>query len=85
MKVHEVWQATWARLESKILAKKESVRSEILRADSRGDEPPCMKRKSTAFAPLAKFTPEGELEWNDELVNKIKTLATAPKKRSKTR
>ena len=79
---HEVWQAAWHRLERKALAKQESTKTIILRADSRGDEPPDLERKSAPLAPMASFDEFGSLVWDDEFHRKIQSLATPPHKRT---
>ena len=79
---HEVWQAAWHRLERKALAKQESTKTIIRRADSRGDEPPDLERKGAPLAPIASFNEYGSLVWNNEFYNKVRMLATPPKKRT---
>ena len=78
---HEVWQAAWHRLERKAMAKQESTKAIILRADSRGDELD-LERKGAPLAPIASFNEYGSLVWNDEFYNKVQSLATPPKKKN---
>ena len=73
-RAESVWAPTWARLERKILALKEKVDIEVRRQESRGDQPRDMRRKSRAIEPLASFTERGDLEWNENLVKRLKTL-----------
>ena len=56
------------------------IRTDILRADSRGDEPPDVTSKGSCLAPLASLTENGTLVWNDELKQKILALATPPRR-----
>ena len=63
------------------MAKQESTKAIILRADSRGDEPPDLERKGAPLAPIASFNEYGSLVWNDEFYNKVQSLATPPKKK----
>ena len=79
-KPHEVWQATWARIQKKVAAKSESVRSDVLRAQSRGQDPPDLTTRGECMAPLASFSSDGVLGWNKEIVDKIKKLTLSPKK-----
>ena len=81
---HEVWQATWFKLERKILAKKEAVRTDMLRADSRGDPPPDVTNQSRCMAPIAEFTDDGDLRWAEEIVAELKKLATPPVPKRRT-
>ena len=76
-----LWQAAWYRLERKAMAKQESTKTIILRAESRGDEPPDLERKSAPLAPYASFDEQGSIVWKDEFYRKIQSLATPPKKR----
>jgi hypothetical protein len=46
--VHSVWAAAWVRLEKKILAKSEAIKPVVLRAESRGDDPPNMTKYGIA-------------------------------------
>ena len=80
----QVWAPAWKRLEKKVLALRERVGQEIRRAESRGDPPPDVSRRSKAVAPLARFASDGKFEWNDDLVAKIKALGK-PKKVSAVR
>ena len=64
------------------MAKQESTKAIILRADSRGDEPPDLERKGAPLAPIASFNEYGSLVWNDEFYNKVQSLATPPKKKN---
>ena len=78
---HAVWQAAWARFERKVLSKLESVRTDILRAQSRGDASPNMTTRGACMEPLASFTDLlGDLKWNKDLVDRIKKLAEPPPK-----
>ena len=52
---HEVWQAAWVAFERRALAKQENVRTDILRAESRGEEPPDVTTKGKCLAPLASL------------------------------
>ena len=47
----------------------------IRRAESRGEEPPDMSERSCPAAPLAVWTEEGKLEWNNNLRTAIEHLA----------
>ena len=82
----QVWAPAWKRLEKKILALKERVEQEIRRAESRGDPPRDVSGRSKVIEPLAKFTKEGKLEWDKDLIEKIKAWgksasASAPRPR----
>ena len=76
---HHVWQATWKRLERKILTVGEKVRSRILVADSRGYGPPKnLGSKGKPIEPLASISEQGTLKWNDKLIEEIKQLGKPP-------
>ena len=79
--LEKVWAPAWARLESKILALQVRVEDTVRRAESRGEELPDQSGRGRAAAPLASFSEEGKLIWNDELVDKIKELAKPKKPR----
>jgi len=70
-----VWAPAWKRFEKKALALEERVRIEIRRAEARGEEPPDMEPRSHPLRPIGRFSKEGKLEWNQDLVAKIKDLA----------
>ena len=78
--VHETWQAAWQRLELKILAKQEAIRTDLLRADSRGLEPPDVTSRSKCMHPIAKVEQDGTITWDENIRSAIKQLATPPKK-----
>ena len=72
-------------LKRKALAKAESVRTELLRAESRGESPPSLDSKAKCLAPLATFAARGEgdvvvVVWDDTIVKQIEALAAAPKR-----
>ena len=66
-----VWGPTWSRFERKVLALKAKVDADIRRADARGEPPRDMSKRTRSVAPLASFSKEGELVWNNELTKKI--------------
>ena len=74
-KAHKVWKEAWSRFERKALAKVESIRSDFLRAESRGDEKPEIKGRADPLAPIATLDEEGCIVWNKTIVDKIKKLA----------
>ena len=82
---HEVWQAAWARFERKALAKQEHIRTILLRAESRGIEPPDVIKKASPLTPLATITPEGKVVFDESIVQQIKTLGTKPPKPTRGR
>ena len=45
------------------------------RAEGRGTEHKDLSSRSTQIEPLAEFSENGELVWNDDLVKKIEALA----------
>ena len=72
-------EATWQRFERKALAKQEKVKTTLLRAESRGDEPRITHKMHEPLSPLATLSVDGSLQWNKELKSKIEEL-TRPKK-----
>jgi hypothetical protein len=79
--VHAIWQAAKHRFEQKVAAKKETLRTDILKAESRGIDAPNLERKGRCMQPLAKVNEEGTLTWDHAIVEKIEKLATPPPKR----
>ena len=77
--VHKIWAPTWIRFERKVLALKEKVDIEIRRSEARGEQIRDMSRKSRPMEPLASFTEAGELQWNAELVKRVKELGKLTK------
>ena len=75
---HAVWQNAWARFEKKALAKQENVRTVVLRAESRGEDPPDLERKGRPLAPIADLSGEGKILWNGKIKEELAKLATAP-------
>ena len=71
----QVWAPAWTRLERKVLALKYRVDEAVRRAESGGEQPPDLSKRSKCVAPLASFDKEGKLSWNTEMVEKIKKLA----------
>ena len=71
---HRIWAPTWIRFERKVLALKEKVDIEVRRSESRGEPVRDMTRKSKPVEPIASFTETGDLEWNEDLVSRIKEL-----------
>ena len=77
-RAHEIWRATWIRIDRKILAKAETLRTIALRADSRGTQPRDQSAASVHTRPIAEFSSEGELIYNEAIVNKIRQLGEPP-------
>ena len=77
--IHSIWQATWQRFERKALAKQERIKTTILRMESRGDEPHISPKSMEPLAPLASFSADGSLTWNNDIRERIRSL-TKPKK-----
>ena len=72
---HRIWNYTWCRLEKKALSLQEKVKENIRRADSRADKPPELDGREAPLAPIAKgLTENGEIIWDEEIVNAIKAL-----------
>ena len=74
-----MWAPAWARLEKKVLALKVKVDEVKRRAESRGEEPPDLRKRGKAAEPIASFTAEGELKWNEGVVKRLKELSKAKK------
>ena len=79
-----IWGSAWFRMESKVLALKARVDEDVRRCEARGEEPRDMSKRTKIIAPIAKFSREGELVWNDELVNKIKDKFKKEKQKAGT-
>ena len=76
---HKIWAPAWIRFEKKVLTLNEKVAIEVRRSISRGEKIRNMQRKSKPVEPLASFTEEGDLEWNTDLVEKIRELGKLSK------
>ena len=76
---HKIWAPAWIRFEKKVLTLNEKVAIEVRRSISRGGKIRNMQRKSKPVEPLASFTEEGDLEWNTDLVEKIRELGKLSK------
>ena len=68
---HAIWQAAKHRFEQKVAAKKETLRTDLLRAESRGIEPPNLERKGRCMQPLAKVNEDGTLVWDQHIITNI--------------
>ena len=68
------WGGAWTRFERKVLALGTRVSEDVRRGEARGEEPKDMRKRSRPVEPLASFSEEGELVWNEELVSKIRAL-----------
>ena len=75
---HAIWSAAWTRFERKALAKRESTRTEILRAESRGWDTPDVSRKGQCMEPIARINKTGDLVWDNDIVSRIKMAGTKP-------
>ena len=73
-KATSVWKEAWRRFERKALAKTETFRTVLLRAESRGDERPNLEGKAGCLAPLATLDDTATISWNEEIVARIKKL-----------
>ena len=62
------------------MAKQERLKTDRLRADSRAAEAPDLTKASKIVAPLASFDADGILVWDDVIGDRLKKLATPPKK-----
>ena len=72
--IKDVWQAALQRFKSKTLAKQASLRTDALRAESRGWSPPDLSKKGKCLQPLATVSKDGEIVWNEPLINRIEAL-----------
>ena len=75
---YRVWNIAWRRFEKKALAKQEGTKLVLRRAASRGDEPPDVTNRGDSMSPLAEINADGDLVWDDELVDKLKKLGVKP-------
>ena len=75
-----IWAPAWTRFERKVLALKARVDEDIRRCEARGDEPRDMSKRSKIMAPIARFSAEGELMWDDKIVKAIKSKFEKAKK-----
>ena len=76
------------RVERKALAKQEHIRTVMLRAESRGIEPPDVEKKASPLTPLAtitEITPEGKVVFDEPITQQIKALGTKPPKPTRGR
>ena len=73
-----------ATIESKTLALSEVVAMERRRRESRGEEQKDLRARAKHIDPIATFTPEGVLVWNDELVTEIRNLAGLSKRKARS-
>ena len=80
----EIWRQAWQRFESKTLALSEVVAMERRRRESRGEEQKDLRARAKHIDPIATFTPEGVLVWNDELVTEIRNLAGLSKRKARS-
>ena len=80
----EIWRQAWQRFESKTLALSEVVAMERRRRESRGEEQKDLSARAKHIDPIATFTPEGVLVWNDELVTEIRNLAGLSKRKARS-
>ena len=72
--------AVTAGSEKKALAKQEDLRTTVLRAESRGEDPPDLSTRGAMLHPLAEVSGVGIIKWNEEIREKITNLAKPPKK-----
>ena len=70
-----IWAPAWARIEKKALALAFKVGESKRRAESRGEEPPDFSRRGKPMAPFARFTADGVLLWDKDIVKRMKALA----------
>ena len=74
----KVWAPAWARLKTKILALQHRVRETIRRAESRGEEPPDMSKRTRWVEPLASFDEKGAFTWLEDLTSELDSLCKGP-------
>ena len=74
----QIWGSAWARLRQKILALRHRVDETLRRAESRGEEPPDVSKRTRWVEPLASFDKTGHFKWNDDLVAELDKLGKAP-------
>ena len=70
----DIWGGAWTRFERKVQALSVRVSEDIRRRESRGEELKDVSRRSRPVEPIASFSEEGELVWNEELVGRIRSL-----------
>ena len=67
----QIWGSAWARLKQKILALRHRVDETLRRAESRGEEPPDVSKRTRWVEPLASFDKIGQFKWNEALVAEL--------------
>ena len=70
----EVWAPAWTRLKEKNLTLWYRVNEALRRAESRGEEPPDVSKRTRWLDPLASFDETGAFEWNKELYSQLENL-----------
>ena len=51
------------------------------RADSRGEPPPDLSKRSKPIEPIARFSEDGKLIWNDTITIRIRSLGGLDKRK----
>ena len=68
---HNIWFAAWKRFKKRALALQEKNRTVALRKEGRGEDPPDFSEKGESLFPLAGFSSDGYLVWDEDLCAKI--------------
>ena len=72
--LEKVWAPAWTRLKEKILTLRYRVNETLRRAESRGEDPPDVSKRTRWIDPLASIDEAGSFEWNKELYSKLENL-----------
>ena len=73
--LEKVWAPAWTRLKEKILTLRYRVNETLRRAESRGEDPPDVSKRTRWLDPLASIDEAGSFEWNKELHTKLESLS----------
>ena len=82
---HAIWEEAWRRFKTKAAARSETLKTKILRAESRGEDPPNMEKAGRVTEPLASVSATGEIVWNADIQQRILALGQPPSGKARKR
>ena len=76
---HAIWNAAWSQFQYRAKAKQESIKSELIRHDSRGNDVPDMTRRGKCMEPIGSAEANGKIVYDEVIVQSIVALTIKPK------
>ena len=77
LSIPDIWKLAWRDFAAKVEAKAEGLRERLRKAESQGKEPPDVSSSSKLTEPIARFSANANILWDEDITREIGILANA--------